>query len=333
MAGYTHAALVAMMDTRDDSHLEAQSSMLSFPSCPSSPPSSSSTLGCTHRPSSTTSPNNTNDEEYDVGDDVGDDDDGHHDDSPSSSCQHGLAPPPPMPSSLVSPYGLLHPPPPPPPLPPTPLSSAPSPPSALPTAIPSADHGIADVGTKVCCVCEQELPLTAFYMNNCGVQGRHSRCKGCLQRKRALQRSEEDCQEIRHAEVAATAAAAETPQQRRRPRKRLKREDATSASQSTARAADDSCGCDTLYVMQNSRIPGELKIGRTSRSVASRAQDLCASQNFRIDPVCSFHGFGHIELRVHEILKTRRVTEGSGREWFKVSLQEAVAAIMAAMIS
>ena len=60
---------------------------------------------------------------------------------------------------------------------------------------------------------------------------------------------------------------------------------------------------DDLYVMQNSRIADEKKIGK-SHDPTQRAKELQKSQNFRM----------------HKRLKARKVTEGDGQEWFRIDL-------------
>jgi len=83
-----------------------------------------------------------------------------------------------------------------------------------------------------------------------------------------------------------------------------------------------------LYVMQNSRIPGELKIGR-SQCVEDRRHSLQRSQNFRMLVLAVFPGAGNIEGCVHEMLAYCRVAGevAAGREWFRCSPQTAFSAI------
>ena len=77
---------------------------------------------------------------------------------------------------------------------------------------------------------------------------------------------------------------------------------------------------DDLYVMQNSRIPDEKKVGR-SQDVDIRAKQLGQSQNFRMQILKVYSGQGYLESTVHKRLKARKVTEGDGQEWFQVDLQ------------
>ena len=76
---------------------------------------------------------------------------------------------------------------------------------------------------------------------------------------------------------------------------------------------------DDLYVMQNSRIPDEKKVGR-SHDPEQRARQLGASQNFRLQILKVYPACGHLESTVHKRLKARKVTEGQGEEWFRVDL-------------
>ena len=100
------------------------------------------------------------------------------------------------------------------------------------------------------------------------------------------------------------------------------------AEPAAARAAEPA-GPDDLYIMQNSRIPGEFKIGR-SRDVRARQRDLQASQNYRMIVHAVYPEAGHLERRVHDILADCRVQGAPGTEWFKTTLSAAGAAVMLA---
>ena len=91
----------------------------------------------------------------------------------------------------------------------------------------------------------------------------------------------------------------------------------------------ESTGPDDLYIMQNSRIPGEFKIGR-SKDARARQKDLQASQNFHMIVHAVFPEAGHLEKRVHDILAAHRVQDAPGAEWFKTSLHTAAAAVVMA---
>ncbi len=83
-----------------------------------------------------------------------------------------------------------------------------------------------------------------------------------------------------------------------------------------------------LYVFENSRIPGEYKIGK-STEVRQRARGLQRSQSFYIHSVASFEGKVHLEQEVRHMLAhcllPREVAPG--REWHACSLQTALGAI------
>ena len=99
----------------------------------------------------------------------------------------------------------------------------------------------------------------------------------------------------------------------------------------TEPAASEVAGmADDLYVMQNSRISDEVKIGR-SKDPEKRRKALLASQNYRMNILAVFPEAGHIETQVHSMLSYCRVTEVPGREWFRCSTQMAFAAIGGAL--
>ena len=85
-----------------------------------------------------------------------------------------------------------------------------------------------------------------------------------------------------------------------------------------------------LYVMQNPRLAGELKIGRSS-NVELRRRSLQSSQNFTIDVLAIFPGAGDLEPLVHKILSNCRVTGVAGREWFRCGTETALGAISLAL--
>jgi hypothetical protein len=88
---------------------------------------------------------------------------------------------------------------------------------------------------------------------------------------------------------------------------------------------------DALYIMENPRIPGEIKIGR-SRDPEERAKQIGAGNNFRIVVKRTYGEKGFLEKTIRRKLKRRRVDEGSSVEWFRISVQQAEALIVAAII-
>jgi hypothetical protein len=88
---------------------------------------------------------------------------------------------------------------------------------------------------------------------------------------------------------------------------------------------------DALYIMENPRIPGEIKIGR-SRDPEERAKQLCAGNNYRMVVKRTYGEKGFLEKTIHKKLKRRRVEEGASVEWFRISVEQAEALIVAAII-
>ena len=74
-----------------------------------------------------------------------------------------------------------------------------------------------------------------------------------------------------------------------------------------------------LYVMHRSDAPGIWKVGR-SDDPQRRAVDLQSGHCFLVHIVATFHGVGHRERAVHELLAAYRVDGGAGREWFRTDL-------------
>ena len=87
---------------------------------------------------------------------------------------------------------------------------------------------------------------------------------------------------------------------------------------------------DDLCMLQNSRIPGEVKIGR-STAVEQRRAHLQCSQNFHMVAHAVFPGRGHLEDYVHKLLADKRVANVPGREWFRYAPKEAIDAVSAAI--
>ena len=85
---------------------------------------------------------------------------------------------------------------------------------------------------------------------------------------------------------------------------------------------------DSLYIMVNPRIPGEIKIGR-SCDPEERAKQLSNQQNFRLVVKHSYKDKGFLEKIIHQKLKHCQVEEGAGVEWFRVSVEEANSLIIA----
>ena len=85
-------------------------------------------------------------------------------------------------------------------------------------------------------------------------------------------------------------------------------------------------GPDDLYVMQYSDSFDAVKIGR-SRDVEKRRRDLESGHNFHVTISAVFPGSGCIEATVHKRLQMFRSSAGAGKEWFNISVDQAIVAI------
>ena len=82
-----------------------------------------------------------------------------------------------------------------------------------------------------------------------------------------------------------------------------------------------------MYIMQRSDAPGVLKVGR-SNDPMKRATQLQSGHCFSVSVLATFPHAGSKERAVHDILHPRLVSEGPGREWFRVSFSQAVSAVV-----
>jgi len=150
--------------------------------------------------------------------------------------------------------------------------------------------------TKHCNDCSMSKRLEEFHVCRSSADGRQRYCKECL-RKRVNENRQ------------TRAAASE-------------------GEESSSEGGEESPEGNTtnLYVMRNSRIEGEYKIGR-SKCIQQRRGDLQESQNFRMVLVAFFPTAGWAEGLVHHRLAHARVRVGPGREWFAAPLGEILFAV------
>ena len=148
-----------------------------------------------------------------------------------------------------------------------------------------------DSTDKFCTSCNAFKPLMDYHMNRSTADGRQTYCKPCQNRR---------CRESRRATKSEESGSEESAEVRQ--------------------------NGSNLYVMANSRIPGEYKVGR-SKGVEQRREDLQNGQNFKMEIVATFPGNGYAEGWVHDRLAPSRVHEGAGREWFRASLSDILHAI------
>ena len=148
-----------------------------------------------------------------------------------------------------------------------------------------------DSTDKFCPSCNAFKPIADYHMNRAMADGRQRYCKPCQNRR---------CRESRRATKSEESSSEEGTE--------------------VVPAGND------LYIMRNTRIPGEHKVGR-SKIVEQRREDLQNGQNFKMEIVATFPGAGYAEGLVHDRLAHSPVNEGPGREWFRASLSDVLHAI------
>ena len=92
---------------------------------------------------------------------------------------------------------------------------------------------------------------------------------------------------------------------------------------------DEAMDLGSLYVMENLRLPGEFKIGR-SKDPFRRARTLASGQNFQMKLVAIYPQAGRLEPLAHRLLAQYRVP-GLSHEWFATSRKRCFSAISLAM--
>jgi hypothetical protein len=94
-------------------------------------------------------------------------------------------------------------------------------------------------------------------------------------------------------------------------------------------SSTDQAACtDALYVMRYSFRRGIVKIGR-SRDSEKHRRELEGDHAFYVQLVATFPGRGSLEGMVHRELAPHRNQDGAGREWFNVTVEDALLAIIA----
>ena len=159
--------------------------------------------------------------------------------------------------------------------------------------IPS-DSGSEPV-LKVCTKCNEEQPLDNFYKDSRKSDGVKRWCKSCFCKQ----------QNALYAK-----------------KRRVDQEE-------TSMEPDESA--DALYIMSNSLLPGIIKIGR-SANPEERARQLGTSHPFRLTVEFSFGGKVFLEKTLHDRLKHRRVEGGLGREWYRLTPEQADVLIRASIV-
>jgi len=157
--------------------------------------------------------------------------------------------------------------------------------------------GSSSEGSKACRKCARMLPIGSYYTQQTSRDGHRHMCKECF------------IEEVRD---------------RRRPTP----DDTTDAEEEEP--PKRICRPSNLYIMCLSTDPGGLihglKIGR-SCNIEERARDLAASLPFDMVVLATIPSAGHLEMAAHAHLAARRNTDSNAREWFRISLTEALIAI------
>jgi hypothetical protein len=162
-----------------------------------------------------------------------------------------------------------------------------------------ASESPSEASSKECPECHENLAVDAFYVCASNKDGRQNLCKKCFQ------------------QTYKGGKKAESEPQAYKGGKKTETEQQVSP--------------DALYIMENPRIPGEVKIGR-STNPEERAKALSAGNNFRLVVKQTYDEKGFLEKTLHNRLKRRRVEEGAGIEWFGISVEQADLLIRAAIL-
>jgi T5orf172 domain len=169
---------------------------------------------------------------------------------------------------------------------------------------------------QICITCKEYHPLSNFYNRPQG--GVLSKCKAC--HKEYVKQYKATHPRKSRAEIRQDMERDETPE-----------EVYCQPAETTMDPPPDGPYGDSMYVLYNPRIPGEVKIGRAMRP-SNRARDLCNSMPFKLEVMHVFPGFGFLETHVHKKLQHKRVVNGRGREWFAIEPCQADILIKATIV-
>jgi hypothetical protein len=117
-----------------------------------------------------------------------------------------------------------------------------------------------------------------------------------------------------------------------REQQREKRLLIASEAASSASSSDGSASWgESLYIVSNPRIGGEVKVGRAA-CPTGRAQALSQGQNFTLELRHTYPQKGFLETTVHRRLAQWQVSDGPGREWFKLLPEQADVLVRAVIL-
>ena len=80
-----------------------------------------------------------------------------------------------------------------------------------------------------------------------------------------------------------------------------------------------------LYIATTSHRDDTVKVGKSDDPYA-RCRQLQASQPYYVKPAATLPFCGNFEREVHDRVRCSRLNDGPGREWFRVSVAEALQA-------
>ena len=160
---------------------------------------------------------------------------------------------------------------------------------------------------KPCKSCSQNLPVSSFYKGQVI-------CKPC--HKDCTSKWHQDNKEYRKAYDRQRWA-------------KIRAEQALSKEYDEVMSEHEGEATSLLYLMGYEFDPCRtfgIKIGRTD-NVAARVKDIEKGHNFRMKVLRVYRGLGNLEPLVHELLASKRMTQGAGTEWFDVSFATAMKAV------
>ena len=102
---------------------------------------------------------------------------------------------------------------------------------------------------------------------------------------------------------------------------RVRRQRARDAAASESSDVSESIWGESLCVLTNPRVPGEVKVGWAACPLG-RAQQMSSGHNFTLDVTHTYARQGSLETAVHRRLAPYKVPCGS-REWFSLQPEQA----------
>ena len=191
-----------------------------------------------------------------------------------------------------------------------------TPPISPPLSVGIEDEGMESdepLALRMCITCKQHQPLSNFYNRPNNQGGVLSKCKEC--HKEAVKQYKATHPRKAQSETQADMEVGYQPP----------------AETTMEPPFPYGPYGDSMYVLSNPRLPGEVKIGRAMRPT-HRANELSTSLPFELEVKHTYPGFGFLEKDVHKRLQHKRVATGRGREWFAIEPCQADVIIQATIV-